>query len=508
MNFGQLWDQLVDCICRPPRDRYTEDDLIGGEGKRFAIGTFEGIREDLELVNGKGQKLQCSHFKPLHAVDETLPCVIYCHCNSGSRRDAEEGVILLVPQGISVFCMDFAGSGLSDGDWVSLGAREVEDLDAIVEHLRKEGKTSKIGLWGRSMGAVTALLYCKRDPSMAGVVLDSPFSKLTDLMLELVQDQQVPIPKAFVRVALAAMRRSVRKRAGFDIYQVAPLDSVGEAFVPVLFGHANGDTFVKKAHSEKLHEKYAGDKNIITFDGDHNSRRPQFFYHSASIFFHNVLQPTFVHKQAPSQPEPDMSLASSRLNQLRLDTGRGAEHIAGETNVPWNPSWAGRSPTSADFDEMLWAASARGEREDDSEQSSSLAEESWEDLWRTPQNQQDPSTAPAASGNGWYGLLPDTADAEQLMIQAALKASLEDAVERSAAGEASSPSEDGARPDSPDTRHGPTGGGGDSLQRRRSESEMIANQVDLLHQELGATLSTELPAERHQGNEPGGSLLN
>lgn len=29
-------------------------------------------------------------------------------------------------------------------------------------------------------------------------------------------------------------------------------------------GHANGDTFVKKSHSEKLHEKYAGDKNIIT----------------------------------------------------------------------------------------------------------------------------------------------------------------------------------------------------------------------------------------------------
>eukprot|EP01018_Ginkgo_biloba_P010894 Gb_02150 [translate_table: standard] len=34
-----------------------------------------------------------------------------------------------------------------------------------------------------------------------------------------------------------------------------------------------------------------GDKNIIKFEGDHNSPRPQFYYDSISIFFHNVLHP-------------------------------------------------------------------------------------------------------------------------------------------------------------------------------------------------------------------------
>ena len=32
------------------------------------------------------------------------------------------------------------------------------------------------------------------------------------------------------------MRRSVRKRAGFDLDEVAPLDVVGNCFVPALFG--------------------------------------------------------------------------------------------------------------------------------------------------------------------------------------------------------------------------------------------------------------------------------
>ena len=37
---------------------------------------------------------------------------------------------------------------------------------------------STIGLWGRSMGAVTALMHADRDPSIAAMVLDSPFTTL------------------------------------------------------------------------------------------------------------------------------------------------------------------------------------------------------------------------------------------------------------------------------------------------------------------------------------------
>lgn len=39
------------------------------------------------------------------------------------------------------------------------------------------GKVSKIGLWGRSMGAATSLFYGQKDPSVAALVLDSPFGR-------------------------------------------------------------------------------------------------------------------------------------------------------------------------------------------------------------------------------------------------------------------------------------------------------------------------------------------
>ena len=53
---------------------------------------------------------------------------------------------------------------------MTLGAHEVDDLGVAVAHLRARFSSCTIGLWGRSMGAVTALLYSQRDPSIAGVV--------------------------------------------------------------------------------------------------------------------------------------------------------------------------------------------------------------------------------------------------------------------------------------------------------------------------------------------------
>jgi len=71
---------------------------------------------------------------------------------------------------------------------------------------------------------------------MAVQVLDSPFSRLKDLMVELCEEQKLPIPRAFMRIALSMMRRSVRKRADFVIDDVSPLDVVPGSFIPALFG--------------------------------------------------------------------------------------------------------------------------------------------------------------------------------------------------------------------------------------------------------------------------------
>lgn len=90
----------------------------------------------------------------------------------------------LLPE-ICVLSFDFAGSGHSEGDYVSLGWFEQDDLETVVDYLRESDWISTIGLWGRSMGAVTAIMYCSKDPLIGGLVLDSPFSSLRGLVEDL-----------------------------------------------------------------------------------------------------------------------------------------------------------------------------------------------------------------------------------------------------------------------------------------------------------------------------------
>lgn len=59
---------------------------------------------------------------------EFLKCstdMLQLSCNSGCRADASEAAIVLLPSNITVFTLDFSGSGLSEGEHVTLGWNEV-----------------------------------------------------------------------------------------------------------------------------------------------------------------------------------------------------------------------------------------------------------------------------------------------------------------------------------------------------------------------------------------------
>ncbi|RVW33583.1 hypothetical protein CK203_080027 [Vitis vinifera] len=279
--------------------------LAGRTYKRQDLeASMDNSYQNFTLTNGRGHTLHCSHYVPSPFPEDTpLPCVIYCHGNSGCRADANEAAVILLPSNITVFTLDFSGSGLSDGDYVSLGWHERDDLKVVVSHLRSNKQISRIGLWGRSMGAVTSLLYGAEDPSIAGMVLDSAFSNLFDLMMELVD----------VKMAVQYMRRVIQKKAKFDIMDLNCLQVAPKTFIPALFGHAIEDKFIQPHHSDIIFKSYSGDKNIIKFDGDHNSSRPQFYYDSVSIFFYNVLHPPQVSSVYPSKLDKYYDLGDLKI---------------------------------------------------------------------------------------------------------------------------------------------------------------------------------------------------
>ncbi|XWS22427.1 hypothetical protein CRYUN_Cryun29cG0033100 [Craigia yunnanensis] len=339
-------EQLVNFIIRPPRAEYDpKSDLLDEE---FMLKGKWYQRKDIEVKNGRGDVLRCSHYVPLVSPEgKPLPCVIYCHGNSGCRADASEAAIILLSSNITVFTLDFSGSGLSGGEHVTLGWNEKDDLKAVVDYLRADGNISLIGLWGRSMGAVTSLIYGAEDPSIAGMVLDSPFSDLVDLMMELVDTYKFRLPKFTVKYAIQYMRKAIQKKSKFDITDLNTIKVAKSCFVPVLFGHAVDDDFIRPHHSDRIFEAYVGDKNIIKFEGDHNSPRPQFYFDSINIFFHNVLQP------------PEDEVGATLYDSIHDYFGKGSWAIPEVGSVPESSAASKEPATSSTADAIKQVRSKR-----------------------------------------------------------------------------------------------------------------------------------------------------
>ena len=206
--------QLVKAIIRPPRAEY---DILELGPDRFEYGGVLHLREDSSFTNARGLKLQCSMWRRAD-LDAPAPCVVYSHGNASCRAEALQILAPVLASGASVFAFDFAGCGQSEGEYISLGWYEKDDLQACIENLRSSGLVSAIMLWGRSMGAVSAVFQAARDPSLAGVILDSPFASLEQVALELVTSapetvQGAPsVPPFLVKTALHVVAGSVKKR--------------------------------------------------------------------------------------------------------------------------------------------------------------------------------------------------------------------------------------------------------------------------------------------------------
>lgn len=190
MTLKQGYDELVHAFIRPGRAEYSLSDL---GPSTFRVGGTWFARRDISLINPRKLKLECSFWEPQiprpaagdgadSPKPKPRPCVIYLHGNSSCRAGALEMLPSLLMAGFCVFAMDFAGCGLSEGKYISLGYYEKDDVATAIKYLRECGRVSTIGLWGHSMGAATSMMFAHTDPSVAAMVLDCPFADLQQLV--------------------------------------------------------------------------------------------------------------------------------------------------------------------------------------------------------------------------------------------------------------------------------------------------------------------------------------
>ena len=170
ITYESLWKSII----RPPRDEYEEEEL---GSSTFIIDKRHYNRKDYELLNFQGYLIKVSMIEPFpnERPYETMPCVIYLHANASSHIEGLHIRRFLLKRNINLCVFDFQGSGMSEGDYIYLGYHEKKQVKNIVDFVEKYPGVGKIGLWGRSIGAATSLIYTSMDKRIKCTVVDSPF---------------------------------------------------------------------------------------------------------------------------------------------------------------------------------------------------------------------------------------------------------------------------------------------------------------------------------------------
>ena len=283
LSYETLWKSII----RPPRDEYDIDQL--GDNKFFHKGKTY-IRHDYELINKRGQLIQCSFLEEDIETRESylMPVVIYLHGNSSSRIEGFRNAPDLLKNGINVVIFDFAGCGLSEGEYISLGWFEKDDVKLIIDFVEKLPGVYTIGLWGRSMGAATTMFYAHSDSRIKAICMDSPFSDFKLLAKELCL-KYITLPNFVLTTTMNFVKNTVKEKCGLDIDKLKPILYANKTKTPAFFLHAVADELISLEQTLKLVENYAGEKFINVVEGGHNSLRQKHVLEKITNFFVTYL---------------------------------------------------------------------------------------------------------------------------------------------------------------------------------------------------------------------------
>lgn len=272
-------------ITRPPRSKYSLNEIP----LEINIPECDKIlRHPFKFPNNRGLRIIGSFYGPSD-MSTCDACVIYLHGNASCQLEGTFLVPIMVPLGIGVCCIDMSGCGKSEGERISLGYLEKDDVACTITYLEVHYGIKKFSLWGRSMGAACSFFCLTNEQKIKGAVVDSPFASLPVLVKDLAA--QMGIPECFGGITLKLLANKIIESSGFDIREVIPVDEARKCKEPIFIIHGESDDFIYVKHAKELYDQYGGeDKTLEIVPGqNHNSERPPDLVARAMTFTTRIL---------------------------------------------------------------------------------------------------------------------------------------------------------------------------------------------------------------------------
>jgi len=193
--------------------------------------------------------------------------VVLAHGSGTNRAGMLPRAAFIVAAGYDALAVDLRAHGESEGEYMSPGWREADDIRAAVAWLRARDAALPIVVLGHSYGAVAAL-HAGRDSALAAVIADAPF-KSYDAMIRNASAAAKNDPRVTrgQRFGMAMVRvPGIRHLMAWHLSRSAgrvPADSAPASFavtqlrVPALFIAGERDAIAIAPDVRQLHDSAA-----------------------------------------------------------------------------------------------------------------------------------------------------------------------------------------------------------------------------------------------------------
>jgi len=165
---------LVDSPVEQRRERLANDPDHDLGAQVSAAGLSGRASEPVELATADGLRLVGRYFSSSNGA-----AVIAIHGLQGSGASMVANAAPLIEAGFGVLLLDLRAHGGSDGERLTHGHREVDDLRVAHDHVagRPDVGAGRIGMLGGSMGGSLAILAAAANPGVQAVVAESPYAR-------------------------------------------------------------------------------------------------------------------------------------------------------------------------------------------------------------------------------------------------------------------------------------------------------------------------------------------
>ena len=218
--------------------------------------------EEWTATSSDGRHLAATHYIP---DNPGRRWAILVHGYGRDQRYTGDYAEVYLEHGYQVLTPDLCASGKSEGQYITMGVKEGEEIAVWANRIKAQYPDAQIVLHGVSMGAATVLMAAARDDitGIAAVIEDCGYTSAYEMFsnqLGVIFDlPEYPImPCVDVVSGL---------KTGVKVSDAAPIRVIDRIKAPVLFIHGSADKLIPPSMMDRLYDSCRSKKKKIIIEG-------------------------------------------------------------------------------------------------------------------------------------------------------------------------------------------------------------------------------------------------